>query len=66
MTYGEAKLKSLTYVDKPCLRMAVTGSKHEARDNVNKGYSYVDKKFVGSLCLISRIMECHREHTAMF
>ena len=42
MTYGVAKLKPLTYVDKPCLRMTVRESKHAARGNGNEGYSYVE------------------------
>jgi len=43
MTYGDVKLKPLTHVDKPCLRMTVQKSKHAAWDNGNEGYSYVDK-----------------------
>jgi hypothetical protein len=51
MTYGDVKLKPLTYVDKSCLRMTIQESKHAARGNGNKGYSYVDKMFVVSVCL---------------
>jgi hypothetical protein len=46
MTYGEAKLKPVTYVDKSCLRMTIQESKHTARGNGNKGYSYVDKRLL--------------------
>ena len=50
LTYGDIKLKPPTYVNEPCLRMTVQESKHTARDNGNKGYSCVDKKFAGFVC----------------
>ena len=80
MTYGDVKLKTLTHVNKPCLRMTVQELKHTAWDNGNEGYSYVDRKFVGSVVLMLKdngmlhgthcnaarnTLQCYTEHTAM-